>query len=174
MCEKYLPDLELDYCGHAYPSWDSTGKSVLLSYSACDGWTRMVRVTFEGSEAPSTPTMSKTKTTRMKTTRTKTKTTKTKASKTTKAKITKSSPSASNTISPSATRTNDIMTTTSTRKTKSGTSKAAATAGRITGVDSSSNSTGLLKRTPAKEDMRRPLRLSRKLLRREREARDGL
>ena len=48
MCEEWVPNLELDYCGHAYPNWDETGKTVLLSYSACDGWTRMVQVGFEG------------------------------------------------------------------------------------------------------------------------------
>ena len=49
MCEKWVPNLELDYCGHAYPSWDMSGRTVLLSYSACDGWTRMVQIGFEGA-----------------------------------------------------------------------------------------------------------------------------
>lgn len=46
MCEIYSPNWTLNYAGHAYPGFDRTGKSLLLSWSSCNAWTTMATVYF--------------------------------------------------------------------------------------------------------------------------------
>jgi len=46
MCAIYAPKYEIEYQGHAYPMWDRSGKTLLVSWSACNAWTRMARVEF--------------------------------------------------------------------------------------------------------------------------------
>lgn len=45
-CEEYSPNYELNYAGHAYPLWDASGKTLLLSWSSCSAWVSMVELSF--------------------------------------------------------------------------------------------------------------------------------
>lgn len=45
-CAIYSPNWDLNYAGHAYPAWDPTGQTLLLSWSSCNAWITMATVSF--------------------------------------------------------------------------------------------------------------------------------
>lgn len=46
LCKVYSPNYELNYAGHAYPMWDVSGRTVLVSWSSCSAFTKMASVGF--------------------------------------------------------------------------------------------------------------------------------